>query len=491
MSTTPNYGWPLLATNQASPEVTHNAALLDIDSVVFGVVADASAIPNAAGVISTTTGTITTGTNSLVVASATGWVVGMGIAVANAGTGGIVELITSVTAIVGTTFTLATNALATATGQTVNHDDTAAIAAAIAIGSVRIPAGNYNITSEFTISAARKIEGAGPGETILWVRFANVPNAIFHLNYQITGGATTVTGKGCVIRDLEISQAAGITPTHGFAINVGSASGTGFYTVGAHIENIHVNNLYGGIYCGNALISNWFRDIYIVDPVAYGIYYDCPEPGGDVHFENIEMTGANGGLTIIHADTMEFTNLKINGSQITFASGGTAADISRVRFVNPSVEGSPTQSVDFGTHGCTQIQFIGGCLANATLTNLANAIGLQIIGTNIGNSNTATILGVRPSLNTQSGTSYSATVYDDGNVVTMNNASASTFTVATGVFPIGAVLTIIQLGAGQVTLTPSGVTMYTASSLTTRAQYSTVSLTQVATDVWIAAGDLT
>jgi hypothetical protein len=29
---TVNYGWPLLATNQASPEVTHNAALVDIDA---------------------------------------------------------------------------------------------------------------------------------------------------------------------------------------------------------------------------------------------------------------------------------------------------------------------------------------------------------------------------------------------------------------------------------------------------------------------------
>ncbi len=35
MSTTPNYGWPLLATNQASPEVTHNAAITDIDQA-FG-----------------------------------------------------------------------------------------------------------------------------------------------------------------------------------------------------------------------------------------------------------------------------------------------------------------------------------------------------------------------------------------------------------------------------------------------------------------------
>lgn len=93
--------------------------------------------------------------------------------------------------------------------------------------------------------------------------------------------------------------------------------------------------------------------------------------------------------------------------------------------------------------------------------------------------------------NVQTGTSYAAVLADANQIVTMDNASASTFTVASGIFAVGTVLTIIQLGAGQVTLTASGVTFHTAASLTTRAQYSTVSLTQVAAGVWIAAGDLT
>src|ERR1700731_4511768 len=71
----------------------------------------ASLPSNCAGVNTATTGTISSGSPSLVVASATGWSVGMGIAVHNAGTGGTTELITTVDNIAGTTFTLHTNAL--------------------------------------------------------------------------------------------------------------------------------------------------------------------------------------------------------------------------------------------------------------------------------------------------------------------------------------------------------------------------------------------
>lgn len=91
--------------------------------------------------------------------------------------------------------------------------------------------------------------------------------------------------------------------------------------------------------------------------------------------------------------------------------------------------------------------------------------------------------------------SYAAVLSDNDNVVTMNVAGANNFTVplnSSVAFPIGATLTIIQIGAGQTTLVAtSGVTINTPSSLTARAQYSTVSLVKIGTDTWIAAGDLT
>lgn len=83
-----------------------------------------------------TTGTISSGTNSLAVASLTGWSVGMGISVLNAGNaGGTANLITSVQSCgatikgspcTSTTFLLVANASHNETSVAVTHDDTAA-----------------------------------------------------------------------------------------------------------------------------------------------------------------------------------------------------------------------------------------------------------------------------------------------------------------------------------------------------------------------------
>jgi hypothetical protein len=90
---------------------------------------------------------------------------------------------------------------------------------------------------------------------------------------------------------------------------------------------------------------------------------------------------------------------------------------------------------------------------------------------------------------------YELVLADAGTAIEMNLAGANTLTVppaATADFPIGTVVEVCQYGAGQTTLTPgAGVTIRTASSLTTRAQYSTVSLRKTGADEWIAAGDLT
>lgn len=91
--------------------------------------------------------------------------------------------------------------------------------------------------------------------------------------------------------------------------------------------------------------------------------------------------------------------------------------------------------------------------------------------------------------------SYVLVLVDAGNVIEMNVASANTLTVppsSSVAFPIGTIIEVLQYGAGQTTLTPgAGVTIRTASSLTTRTRYSSVSLRKRATDEWVAGGDLT
>jgi hypothetical protein len=84
----------------------------------------------ASGSATTTTGSIASGTNTLTVANAASFAVGHGIYVAGAGASGV-NLITTITAIAGTTITLAANAATTVSNVKVQHDETTAIQTAI------------------------------------------------------------------------------------------------------------------------------------------------------------------------------------------------------------------------------------------------------------------------------------------------------------------------------------------------------------------------
>ena len=59
-------------------------------------------------------------------------------------------------------------------------------------------------------------------------------------------------------------------------------------------------------------------------------------------------------------------------------------------------------------------------------------------------------------------------------------------------FPIGTKVTIIQEGAGQVTIAPTaGVTVNSAVGLKTNAQFAVAHVVKTATDTWYAYGNLT
>lgn len=90
--------------------------------------------------------------------------------------------------------------------------------------------------------------------------------------------------------------------------------------------------------------------------------------------------------------------------------------------------------------------------------------------------------------------SYTLVLTDDGDIVTMNNGSANNLTIplnSSVAFPVGTQVTIIQLGAGQTTIVgAAGVTVNATPGLKLRAQFSVATCIKLATDTWIAAGDL-
>ena len=98
-------------------------------------------------------------------------------------------------------------------------------------------------------------------------------------------------------------------------------------------------------------------------------------------------------------------------------------------------------------------------------------------------------------LNAQTGTSYTTVLGDDGKLITADNASAITVTIppnGTVAYGIGTQINIMQLGAGQVTITPgAAVTIRSAGSkLKTSAQYAVATVVKIASDTWVAVGNL-
>lgn len=98
-------------------------------------------------------------------------------------------------------------------------------------------------------------------------------------------------------------------------------------------------------------------------------------------------------------------------------------------------------------------------------------------------------------LNAQTGTTYTLALTDVAKVVTLANASAITLTVpenSTTAFPIGTQILLYQGGAGQVTITPAGaVTIRAQVGLKIAGQYAVAGLLKLATDEWVAFGNLT
>jgi len=93
------------------------------------------------------------------------------------------------------------------------------------------------------------------------------------------------------------------------------------------------------------------------------------------------------------------------------------------------------------------------------------------------------------SINEQTGTAYTLLAGDNGKVIKFTNGSAITLTLPSGL-GLGFNCSIIQYGAGQITFTASGSTLYNRQSHTkTAAQYAVTGLVSCVADVFVLAGD--
>jgi hypothetical protein len=106
-----------------------------------------------------------------------------------------------------------------------------------------------------------------------------------------------------------------------------------------------------------------------------------------------------------------------------------------------------------------------------------------------GNFDGTSISGFDATINDQTGTAYTLLASDNGKVVVLDNGSAVTVTVPSGL-GVGFNCSFVQKGAGQVTFSASSTTIYNRQSHTKiNAQYGVASIVAYAGDVFVLAGD--
>ena len=300
---------------------------------------------NVAGIITTTTGTIAATSHSLAVSSVAGWKAGEGIEIPGAGAAGVL-LLTSVTAVGTSTLTVAAAATTTATSVTIQHDDTAALQAAITTGlNVLIPPGNYNVYaasgSALTIAAQQWVQCSGADAyntntsgTIIWNR-GTIDNTV-----NITSGQVHFIDCG-------IEQAADVTPTAGYGLTIGSGSPGTLLADGGWIERNFVLNTYGLLHINSGVIAEdiSYNHFYANSTnVKVMATYDNTSPAGDNQMvaNDFEDNSAQNltCLTITNGDTNNWIGNSFEGcGTMVSATAGTATG---QYFVGGIMEGSGT-----------------------------------------------------------------------------------------------------------------------------------------------------
>lgn len=126
--------------------------------------------------------------------------------------------------------------------------------------------------------------------------------------------------------------------------------------------------------------------------------------------------------------------------------------------------------------------------------NALNFIGAVVATDDAANNRTnvtvADFAPLVPAINAQTGTAYTLLVSDNGKILTLNNAAAITLTVPAGL-GAGFSVVFVQLGAGRVTVTASGVTVVQRQSFAkTAGQYAVASLLAYGANVLALSGDV-
>jgi hypothetical protein len=226
------------------------------------------------------------------------------------------------------------------------------------------------------------------------------------------------------------------------------------------------------------------------------------------------FTGQVTGLELAFSQGIVFEGTTADSSELTLSAGEPTAD----RVVTlPDATGTVALTSDlslFITAASTS------SLTNKSIDLATNTVTGTIAQFNsaVSDANLATIDGsetlinktlTTPTLNdpkinlafdSQTGSTYTVVLNDNGQVVTMDNASANTLSIPTNAsvnYPVGTQINILQIGVGQTTIqaVTSGTTTILSTAATPaapkiRARYGMATCIKAGTDLWYVIGDI-
>lgn len=196
----------------------------------------------------------------------------------------------------------------------------------------------------------------------------------------------------------------------------------------------------------------------------------------------------NASVTVAQGATSGTTVLVV-GSTFIQRSTGSAGQIYTLPVTSTLAVGQSFVFVNVGT-GILTINSSGGNLVISVLPGSTASVTVNAItGTSATSWDAASLPAAFLVPNAQTGTTYTILATDNGRQITFNNASAIAVTVPTGL-GAGFSCVCVQIGAGQVTFTGSGLTVHNRSSFTKIAgQYGVCTLIAGAADAIVLAGD--
>jgi hypothetical protein len=304
-------------------------------------------------------------------------------------------------------------------------------------------AGNLNLTGAIKTGAITYPSTAGTNGYILTTNGSNTaswtaPSFVDLSSAQTIGGVKTFSALSTVVNNNLTVNAAGT-----------SGQGITFSDDGDFVDN---NDGFGTFrFTGGIKINS--------NKAALGTATNITLASNG----NITTTG---GIT---ASTIKLTSGATNGYILTSSADGTAS------------WAASTSSITGGTTNA---------LPKYSSATAITPSAISDDGTTVSLASTRTLTGANAAVNAQTGTTYTLVQGDNGRVITMNNASAITLTIPSGL-TAGFNCMIVQYGAGTVTIAGSGVTVVNRSNYTkTGGQYAIVTIVSPVANTFITGGDM-